>query len=677
MKLKRLIFTFIVFAIVLSCEKKTVENETNEGRNKVKDIEVLPPEIFSEGGVKLSIKVNSVPSAETNAFSLVVSEDSLFTKIVHIKNFPFPISIKSYSYLFASGFSLGQKYYYSYMISYGKINLNEVKSFTFGNEKPITIDSISPRLGNIGDTLNIYGNFKDYHFTKIMIGDSSFVNYFKASDELIKLSLNNKTPTGSNAVTLFTKNQHSISRDEFSLLKPIIHTVPKDVEIGQEVIITGENFSPKPNGNRLYLDNVQVNVISYSKNTLRFIIPTNINLSGLAVALEANNYRVTAADQINLSQPQLLESPSEIRLNKGYSIKFKKLPNVKISVKLGGHDVNINHISDQGGFQTIFFSARGDVNYTSKSTSLIVYYLDKHVVVNDNISIVDKWELITSTIPFEVTSFVGSAEINNVTYIGANKQGVYDGNYFRLWKFVPANDSFTEISVPFSVNSPLITSDKNLIYFYSGIQDDNFYAYNPLNKEWKKLQDYPATSRQGAVMNIVNGKIYITGGTNNFQHLYDQPDNSLYCYDVLTNKWNLLEEYPSNNNIDYYANRVHATSLSLNNNFIVVGGAKTTGNVEVMAYNTISKNWERKADYPPLMYLSSFVHNNLGFVLKDNIHKYDLNLDKWSIVDENVLPYAYFTHTRATFFKHGNYAYCLYNNSPTGFIRIKLTDLLN
>jgi len=677
MLIKKIVFTLAVLFTLISCKKNTDDEDRVDIGNTVKEIEVLPPEVMNDGGVKLSIKINSVPSSDFEYLALVVSEDSLFTKVVQVKNFSSPISIKSYSYLFASGFRIGQKYYYSYMISYGKVNLDEVKTFTFGKEKPIKIDSISPRVGNVGDTLSIYGNFKDYLFTKIMIGDSTFVHYFRASDEQIKLSLSNKTPIGKNTIALYTDNQYSTSKDEFSLLKPIIQSVPKDVEIGQEVSIIGENFSPRHSGNSLYLDNVKVNIISFSRNMLRFKVPLNIKASNVEVVLEANNYRVTADEQLSLSQPQILESPTEIRLNKGYSIKFKKLPDAMISVKLGGHDVDINYISNQGGFQTIYFSARANVNYASKSTSLIVYYLDQHIVVNDNIPIVDKWELIQSNIPFEVTSFIGSAEVNNITYVGANKQGVYEGNPLRLWKFNPSSNSFSEILVPFSVNSPLLTSDRSLIYIYTGTQYDNLYAYNPLSKEWKKLQDYPANSRQGAVLNMVEGKIYITGGTNNFQHLYDEADNSLYCYDISSNKWNQLEPYTTNSTIDYYENRVHATSLSINNNFIVVGGAKTTGNVEVMAYNTLNKNWERKADYPPLMFLSSFVHNNFGFVIKDNIHKYDLNLNKWSLVNENVLPYAYFTHTRATFFKHGNYAYCLHNNSSTGFIRVKLEDLLN
>lgn len=215
-----------------------------------------------------------------------------------------------------------------------------------------------------------------------------------------------------------------------------------------------------------------------------------------------------------------------------------------------------------------------------------------------------------------------------------------------------------------------------MIYLYTGKDVDNFYQYTPATKVWKKLKDYPAAKRYGAVLNTVNDKLYITGGTNPRPFGSATPDNTLYSYDITRNEWMRMDDYPYFISEDH-GNRVHATTLSINNSFIVVGGARTTGNYETMAFNTLTNKWERKADYPPLTWVTSIVQGANGIALKDRFHKYDFNNDTWTELDANLLPYTYSTHTKATFFKHGGYAYCTYSQSSGGarFFRVRLTDL--
>lgn len=672
MRIKQLFFFLILIFLLIACEKK--KNDT-VNPDKLEDVELLNPEIMSDGGVKLSIKINSVPNHDLYNFALVVSEDSLFTKILYTKRFELPLSIKSYSYSFSSGFRTNQKYYYSYVINNSLTSKKEIKSFVFGKEKMIQIDSIYPRNANIGDTLNVYGNFKDYHLTKVMIGDSSMSFFPRNLEQQIKVIIGPNTPTGIQTLSLLTDYQTATYKDNFSLLTPKILSLTNNVDIDQEVTIHGENFSPWPGGNTIFLNNTEVHVTTYTKNTLKFILPSSIKNVSLTLAVVTNNQRIEAPEKLNLIEPELLEAPLQLRLNQTYALKFKNLPKTKYTVKIDEHDANISHVSNQGGFQTIFFNAKGIIKYSSKRPKLIIQYLDKEITLKESIAIIDKWEPIQSTVPFEPSSFMGAVLCNNEVYIGANKQGVYTDNPMRLWKFNSSNNTFSEINVPFAIESALVTGSNNLIYVYTGTQFDNFYEYNPNTKAWKKLSNYPGLKRMGAALNTVNEKVYITGGLINYEKVYPDPDNSFYSYNIATNKWEKLADYPIYT-IPLYGNRVHATALSIANSFIVVGGAKTTGNVEVMAYNTKSEQWERKADYPPLMWQTSFEHAGQGFVLKDNIHRYDLNSDKWWDVDVNVLPYGAYSHTKTTFFKHGQFAYCIFNNSASGFIRIKLADLL-
>lgn len=671
MKIKPLFFILIAITILISCKKK---NEEILSSNTVANIELLNPEIMSDGGVNLSIKVNNVPIQSIYNFALIVSEDSLFTKILHIKQFEIPLSIRSYSYSFSSGFKTNQKYYYSYTINYSPINRKEVKSFVFGKEKMIQIDSISPQKANIGDTINVYGKFNDYQFSKVMIGDSIMNFISRNSEKQIKIIVGPNTPVGNQSISLITEYQQAKSKDQFSLLTPKITSITNNVDIDQEITVLGENFSPWRSGNRLFLNNTEVTITSYSKNSLKFILPNTIKSTNLTLALQTNNQRIEALEKIKLIEPELLISPTSLRLNNYHDLKFKGLPKTKYLVKVDNKEVYINSVSNQGGVQYINFSPKIDY-YSTKKPKLTLQYLDKEIIIKDQIEIVDKWEITQSIAPFETSSFTGSVIINNETYIGANKKDVFMNYAFRLWKFQPSNNSFKEIEVPYLTEEPLTAGNNNSIFLYTGKEYENFYTYNPATETWKKLKDYPGPKRNGAVMNYVNGKVYITGGTNNYQNIYTEPDNTLYSYNIVTNQWEKLSDYPFNNTPEY-DNRKNGTALSLNNHFIVVGGAGTTGNVEVMAYNTNTNQWVQKADYPALMWQTSFEHAGLGFVLKDDIHRYDFNEDKWFKIDENILPYGVYTHSKKAFFKHEQYAYCVYNNSASGFIRIKLLDLL-
>jgi hypothetical protein len=507
-----------------------------------------------------------------------------------------------------------------------------------------------------------------------MIGDSVMTYFAKRSDNEVHVVLRENTPIGKQQVSLFTKYQRTVAEEIFELPELKISNVPAIFAVDQDIAIVGENFSNHRYGNKVFINDVEVEVNSYSKSELKITIPNTIQSASLQIKVQANNQTAIAPTKITLIEPEIIEVPDELRIGQPISIKFKNLPNVNIQIALDGISAHIYRRSDQGGYNTILLAGIL-ADYKNRQPKLVLKYLDKEIVLKNEIKILDKWAYLDSQPPFTPSSFYGAVECNGDTYIAAHARDVYLNFPFRLWKFNSNGTSFDEIEVPYLTESPLVSAHENVIYLYTGKDTDNFYQYTPATKVWKKLKDYPSINRFGAVMNSVNGKLYMTGGANRIQFGNTKADNTLYRYDIERNEWTRLQDYPYFIS-EEHGNRMHASSLSIDNYFIVVGGAKTTGGVETMAFNTLTNSWERKADFPPVMWTASFVHNGQGIVLKEIFRKYNSNKDTWTNLDQHLLPYAYSTETRATLFKHAEYVYCAYSlwSGEDRFFRIRLAD---
>ncbi len=667
--LLRVFFTTILF--VIACKKESNEANITSPESKQSDIEVLEPELLEEGGVNLSVKVNSVPPVEIYSFGIVISRDSLFRNVTYFQEFDLPVQVKTYQYNILSGLEQDSIYYYSYMINRNMLKPQQKNSFKFGKESRIHIDSISPVQAGIGDTLSVFGSFKDYRFTKVTLGDST-MTFNQKSENQLEIFLDGKTPIGSSALTLFTAYQRSVADSEFNLVKPVILSIPPEVSVGEEIIIKGENFSNYKDFNKVYINDVEVPINSFSHNQLKIRIPNNITSTKLNFKVYAQKQSVQANDIIRIRKPKLIKYPKSIRLNQTTSLTFEDLPAVPVEIYVGEQKSYIDFRQDQEGAYNVLWFTPSYGKYTNMS-KFSIKYLDETIVFDDEMEISDKWEYIHNNLPFDENSTIANLNVGGSAYVVAVGKDIFSNSNYFLWKFNPTNNTFNKIDIPYNLDNPTVTSFGDRIYIYTGTHIDNFYEYNVIGNKWKKLANYPAMKRNAGVMNSINGNLYMTTGENIIEHFNYQSDPSLYRYNIAKNQWTRLEDYPIDHN-PYYGNRVYGESMVIDTEFFVIGGARTTGNYDIFAYNVVNNRWTKKADLEQSMYASTIVKNGYGILLTQyNLKRYDSRANTWQTLSEYLLPSNFGFDNHFTFFALGNYAYAA---SGGIFFKIKLTNLI-
>lgn len=667
-------FRLLIFILFISggCKKETASPVLID-EAKQPDIEVLDPMLLLDGGVRLSIKVNSVPPDLIYAYSILVSKDSLFREVSITRDFELPMRVKTYHYDLLSGLEQNAVYYYTYRINHMQNLYQPRKSFTFGKESKVVIDSISPRQAGIGDTLRVYGKFKDYNFIKATLGDST-MNLIRKAENMVEIPLDQKTPTGKTNVSLFTSYQRIVADSVFRLVSPRIVSIPKETTIGEEIIIQGQNFSPAAGQNKVFLNDVEVPVKSFSRTQLKVTIPNSITSVSIRVAVHTQNQVALSDSILKIRSPNIIELPAAIKIGDIYSLKFENLPNIPLEVRLDNQLLTVEYRSDQGGYNNLVVSAP-IAAYPNKKPRLTLKYLDQTILLKETVEILDQWDLIAAAVPFDDGTVKGTLNVNGTVYVLAAGKEYMEQPVYYLWRFNAGNNTFSKIETPLSSDYLTVSAWRDNIYVYTGEYTDNFYQYNASTNSWKKLANYPAPPRQAGVMNSVNGNLYITTGQNPADFWNTLEDNSLYQYNVQTNQWKRMnQDYPIPNTLTY-DNRIYGTSLSIGNEFYVLGGGRTTGNVEVYAFNTLNNTWSRKADYDAVLYATSLVKDGYGIVLSDHaLKRYHAASDSWTALSAYLMPSAYSDNYRYyAFFTVGSNVYLVYGGL---FFKMKLTDVL-
>ncbi|MFD2966938.1 IPT/TIG domain-containing protein [Sphingobacterium bambusae] len=661
-----------VFLLFGGC-KKEAEPLVPIQQEKQPDIEVLEPMLLADGGVRLSVKVNSVPLEMVYGYGLLISKDSLFREVGISRSFELPMRVKTYHYDLPAGLEQGVVYYYTYQINLGLQQVSQRKSFTFGKESKVSIDSISPRSAGIGDTLKVYGKFKDYTFNKVSIGDSSMY-FIRKEENVIEVPVQEKTPVGKNTISLFTAYQRVVADSLFTLLAPRILSLPQETAVGEELVIQGEYFSRYAGQNKVFINDVEVAVKSFSRSRISVIVPNSITSASLRVAVRANKQTAVSEGVVKIRAPKIVQLPAAIRINQNHTLQFEELPNVKVEIRLDDQLLSMNYRYDQGGYNYLSIIAP-IVDYPNRKPKFTLKYLDQTIVLKSEIDILDRWRLIARSVPFEEVNTLGTFNINDNIFIVSTPKDYMGESIYYIWQFDSSSNTFSRIEIPYATEFPTFSAYGESIYMYSGKLTDNFYQYNTVSRSWKKLADYSAPQRHAGVMNSVKGNLYITTGQNPGDFWNPVEDPSLYRYSIQLNQWKRMEaDYPTPWST-LYDNRFKGTSMVIGDEFYVIGGGRTTGNVEVYAFNTMSGHWGRKADYDAVMHASAVAKNGYGILLSNNtLKRYDPIQDSWTKLDEYLMPFVYSGHDYPVpMFSKAGSLYVVYGGL---FFKMKLTDVL-
>lgn len=120
----------------------------------------------------------------------------------------------------------------------------------------------------------------------------------------------------------------------------------------------------------------------------------------------------------------------------------------------------------------------------------------------------------------------------------------------------------------------------------TGIEQKDFWEYDPATNAWTQLTDFPGTARHAAVGFSANGKGYI--GTGNDGALLHK---DFWEYDPVTDAWTQIDSLPG-------PQRNNAVAFSIDDVGYVVTGWYRTWYQDFWAYDAVAGSWSQKTDFP-------------------------------------------------------------------------------
>lgn len=183
--------------------------------------------------------------------------------------------------------------------------------------------------------------------------------------------------------------------------------------------------------------------------------------------------------------------------------------------------------------------------------------------------------------------------INDVLYAGSGYGN--DKDYFQdVWSFDLSSGGVwseagvfpgvgRERAVSFSINGKGYVG----MGFNSDLNTEelaDFWEFNPIDKSWRRLNDFPRGARYNSVSFSINGKGYLIGG-------YDGTDvrGDFYEYDPTTDKWTQIANNPGEK-------KEAASTFTINGKVYFFGGrtSSSTYSNDFWEFDPEGRTWTRK-----------------------------------------------------------------------------------
>jgi N-acetylneuraminic acid mutarotase/signal peptidase I len=473
------------------------------------------------------------------------------------------------------------------------------------------IEDFIPKQGAIDDTITIAGKYFSYlpESNIIKIGGiqcsivSSSKNQIKA---IIPPSLDIQ-----NAVSLTIGGQVNISNKQFKFLPPIINSFDNtEVSFGEEVTMSGHNFSFISENNLIFLNGVQAEVLNATKENILFKIPNNLsnaeNTLTLKVAGRELNYEF-----INIKVPviQSIEASVISHYNNG---------NLTVSGK------NFNPLA---GKNSILL---GDQQATIVSSS------NNQIVIEFPRSIIPKVELsVLDTLDVTVTVLDQSSVLEKSLIID------YKSTWTKMHDF-PGNPRI--FGAYFSIN------DKGYIGLGGGDEFDNWYKdfweYDPVIDMWTRLEDFPGTARSKFATFVIGNDAYIICGTIGNQYTESNNLSEVWKFNGVSHTWAQMNDFPG-------GARWSPFGFSIGNIGFFGGGVygNYTSKKDFWQYNPNTDLWSQLDNIPDNIWeedLFAISDSEFGYLLTDYcgspcnkryFWKYTPSTQEWQSIESMPGPY--------------------------------------
>lgn len=606
---KQLLSISILIALLYSCSS----NSDNDPQIIDPEVATLDAMVATNGGVNFlgNFSKNGHDISEVG-FEYALNEFFTTNKVILKSDLN---SSNRINYFLATGLIENVTYYYkAYVKSSGITFYGNTLSFISNGSAIPQINSLSSDFGLLADIIEIHGKyFKDNSHQTFV--DFSTVNaqILLLNDTLVRCKVPVNLTTVVNPVRIRIDNR-SDSYTSFTLHQPTIESIsPINATFRDELTITGDNFDFEITRNKVYFGNVEASITFVDKNTIKVIVPDDIESSSVPIKVTSQLQEVVYSENFQLIPPVINSIPNQVYANQDITITGTNFHPIK--------EKNIVVIED---IETTILNGTVDNleikmplgPFPRRKAKVKIKLLDLVIEHQVDIFILDSWVMVSNDLPFRfVRSMGGAVTANNNAFVLAPSREILNSTYY-LWSFDAQNMSWTKKDLPFNIGTNesggVLESNGIYLYLYLPNSGNDFWEYDPNTDVWTKKTSFIGNRRAGATHFTINGDVYIGLGKDFIPYI-PISYKDLYKYDTSNDSWTQLSDVPFG---PYEQNgRVYTASFVIQGIGYFTGGALTTGDTDCWSYNPASDVWARIAVFEtPRLYTSAFSLNGLGYV---------------------------------------------------------------
>lgn len=479
-----------------------------------------------------------------------------------------------------------------------------------------TIETINSITGVIGDTLSINGNHFDIvnSRNKIFFGNIQST-VIESNRESIKIVVPENIESPTESIKLNAQLQDVTYNPSFQLSAPEINSIsPLNATFRDELTITGNNFDFEISRNKVYFGNIEATITYADKNTLKVIVPDDLESSSEQIKVIAQHQEVVFNENFQLIPPEITFVQENVNVNQDITIQgvyFHPILN-KNNITIENIEVNIASGNTKNLYTKIPLGP-----FPRRKATVKLTLLDLIIEYKVELNIIDKWVMVSDNLPFRFRRGPKNVVVvNNIAYILAREKDNYSDNSVYLWKFNSIEFTWEQVNtnVPDhgTFASGILETNGSEIFYYTSNSSNEFWKYSIESNIWSKLSDFLGARRDYPAHFSIGNDIYIGIGMDILPYT-PMSYKDFYKYNTSTDEWNQISDLP----FDIWGGhrRTGMASFVINNIAYLAGGASNTGDIDAWSYNPNSDSWKQIADFPIINKESvGFQINGLGYV---------------------------------------------------------------
>lgn len=425
-------------------------------------------------------------------------------------------------------------------------------------------------------------------FSSIRVKLGSQIISPSITKSVIQFNLPN-TSTSQSTLSVSYDNTTTDYQTTLHLAPPAITSIePSIATFNEQIVITGTNFNPDPNNNKVKIAGVEAPIYAATSESLTVVVPADIgdcistnNCDKLTI--QVNDKVLVAADGLfTLRKPEIdwVEDGSSFLVVHGNYFN-------PLNTDFNSATINGIKFKPYGGIW------EGSTDFVKIDAAQLADDGEITTTLESTVSIggSDPFPVsLTFFKPFtKMPDFPGNwrespanAVIANTAYVGL---GHHSGTLYNdLYKYDPMDNKWTRLAdFPGTARSyPVSFALGNYLYVGMGksLASTNLtdmWRYNTATNVWQQVADFPGTARYNPFVVVDGGKAYVGGGMSNASELID-----FWTFNGST--WQQKANLPKPN--------LDAPSFAIQSIIYTFFGK------EIYSYSTATNSWNYKGDYP-------------------------------------------------------------------------------